>query len=287
MKKNLLLILITLTVALPLKAQFAKPLSTKKASNSSNTRWNLGITGSYGWNDMIYTATDKVKAAGYHAPTFGLATEYHAFDNLAVGLDISYAMRGTRKESSTLFLTGYSTTTMTHMNYEMTLRAIEARIPVTFYIGSSDNWKPYVYLAPRVSVWLGDSICWERTYDNNSYAPIVYRSNVNKDNIKPYDIAAVAGLGLCHRVLVGRFQFLVKVNVSYGISVFSNFSKNEIQASEAAQTPFVFHGWGDIELENLGKRYLQNAEAHLTLLIPLKKPLKDACAFNQRMKKRR
>lgn len=287
MKKNLLLILIVLTVALPLKAQFAKPLSTKKASISSNTRWNLGITGSYGWNDMIYTATDKVKAVGYHAPTFGLATEYHAFDNLAVGLDVSYAMRGTRKESSTLFLTGYSTTTMTHVNYEMTLRAIEARIPVTFYIGSSDNWKPYVYLAPRISMWLGDSICWKRTYDNNSYAPVVYRSNVNIDNIKPYDIAAVAGLGLCHRVLVGRFQFLVKVNVSYGISVFNNFSKNEIQASEAAQTPFVFHGWGDIEHENLGKRYLQNAEAHLTLFIPLKKPLKDACAFDQRMKKRR
>lgn len=288
MKKYLLLIVFALVVTLPTKAQFAKPLKSNKLNDCrNNLPLSLGLTGSYGWNDMIYTATNRVKAIGYHAPTLGLAAEYNAFNGLSVGLEASYAMRGTRKESITTFLTDFSTTTTARVNYEMTLRAIEAQIPVTYYLGSNNSWKPYVYLAPRVSVWLGDSIRWERTYDNGSYTPVMHQSALNKDNIKPYDIGAMAGLGLCSRMLVKRTQLFVKFDVSYCISVLSNFSNNEVQASEASQTTFVFEGWGDIEHENLGRRYLQNVEARLTLLIPLRKHLKDACAFDQRMKKKK
>lgn len=289
MKKLPLLFLFALMATLPLQAQFAKPLKSNKLNDCRNKLpWSLGLTGSYGWNDMIYTTIDNVKAIGYHAPNFGLATEYNTFRGLAVGLDVSYAMRGTRKKSTSVFLTSYTTTETSHVNYEMTLRAVEARLPVTYYFGSDNKWQPYIYLAPRVSVWLGDSIRWERTYDNNSYAPVVYQSTVNKDNLKPYDIGAVAGVGVCRRVLLGRTQLFVKLDVSYGISVLSNFSENEVQAAqnENSQDPFVFQGWGNIEHEDLGRRHLQNVEARLTVLLPLRKQLKDACAFDQRMKKK-
>lgn len=294
MKKCCILIILALMAVVPLEAQFAKPLKNKKVGEGNGVvPWSLGITGAYGWNDMIYSATDKVNAVGYHAPNFGLAVEYNSFDGLAVGLDVSYAMRGTRKETTSTFLTDYSNIASAHVNYEMTLRAIEARVPVTLYFGYNNTWKPYVYLAPRVSVWLGDSIRWERTYDNDSYAPLVYKSAVNKDNITPYDISAVAGLGLCYRAMVGSTPFFVKLDVGYGISVLSNFSQKEVNAAnvahgesaEIAQDPFAFHGWGDIEHEELGKRRLQNVEARLTFLIPLRKNLKDACAFEQGMRK--
>ena len=58
-----------------------------------------------------------------------------------------------------------------------------------------------------------------------------------------------------------------------------NFSKQEVDES------IPFQGWGDIEHETLGQRRLQNVEARLTLLLPLRKSLKDACAFDQQMKK--
>ena len=289
MKKCLILIILALTAVLPLEAQFAKPLKHKKVGEGNSALpWRIGVTGAYAWNDMIYTATDKVDAVGYHAPNFGVAAEYNVFNGLAVGLDVSYAMRGTRKETTSVFLTSYSTTATAHVNYEMTLRAIEARIPITLYLGANDNWKPYVYLAPRVSVWLGDSIRWERTYDNDSYAPVVFHSAVNNDNLKPYDIGAVAGIGISRRLLLGRTQMFVKLDVSYSISVLSNFSENEVQAAQdgKVQSPFAFQGWGDIEHEELGRRHLQDVEARLTVLLPLRKHLKDACAFNQRMKKK-
>ena len=280
-----------LLTTLPMEAQFAKPLKNSRVNESrNNLPISLGITGSYGWNDMLYSAVKEAKAVGYHGPTGGLAVEYNAFKTLAVGLDASYAMRGFRKATSTLFLTSYTTTTMTHVNYEMRLKAAEVRIPVTLYLGSDDRWKPYVYLAPRVDVWLGDRICWERTYDDASYAPLVYKAALGKDNIALYDISAVAGVGICHRTLIGHMQMFVKLDVSYGLSVLSNFSKSEVEAANAAhseataQDPFVFHGWGDIAHEELGWRRLQNVEARLTLLIPLRNHLKDACAFEQQMK---
>lgn len=278
-----------------MQAQFAKPLKSRMMTDSRNSPLvSLGITGSYGWNDMVYSAVNTAKAAGYHGPTGGIAIEYNAFKTFSVGLDASYAMRGFRKETSTRFLTDYTHSTSTHVNYEMNLKAVEARIPLTLYLGSSDSWKPYVYVAPRVSLWLGDIIRWERTYDNDSYAPLVYKAALSKDNITPYDISAVAGVGLCHRALIGHTQLFVKFDLSYGISVLSNFSESEVQAYKAAHSganetetnPFVFYGWGDIQHEELGWRRLQNVEARLTVLIPLKKPLKDACAFDQRMKKR-
>lgn len=285
----MLLIVFAFVAVLPMEAQFAKPLKSNKLNDCRNQLpLSLGLTGSYGWNDMIYTTTHNVKTIGYHAPTFGLAAEYHAFNGLAVGLDVSYAMRGARKQTSSVFLTSYTTTSISRVNYEMTLRAVEARLPVTLYFGSDDKWKTFVYLAPRVSVWFGDSIRWERTYDNDSYSPVVHHSPVCKDNLKPYDISAVAGIGVCRRMLLGRTQLFMKFDVSYGFGVLSNFSENEVQAAqnENEQNSFVFHGWGDIEHENLGHRHLQNVEARLTILVPLRKHLKDACAFDQRMKKK-
>ena len=49
----------------------------------------------------------------------------------------------------------------------------------------------------------------------------------------------------------------------------------------------AFQGWGDIAHEDLGKRFLQKAEVRLTLLLPLKRPLDDACDFNQKPYRRK
>ena len=95
----------------------------------------------------------------------------------------------------------------------------------------------------------------------------------------PYEIGAVAGFGLCSRILIQRTQFFLKFDLSYGINVLSDFAQHEVNEDVA------FYGWGDIEHETLGKRHLQDLEARLTLLIPFGKHLKDACAFDQQIRK--
>lgn len=279
MKKRLILLLFGVLSVVSLHAQFAKPLKNRNYLCRNTSSLSVGVTGSFAANDLMYTAVSKSILTPYLAPTFGLAVEWNTMHRISVGLDASYAMRGANEVFATEFLTNYSTSTLARVHYTMTMNGVEARLPITYYIGYGESIRPYFYVAPRFTLWLNGNVRWERTYDNESYDPVVFESELNNATIAPYDLSAVAGVGLCSRVLVKRTQFFVKFDLSYGMSVLNNFSQHEVAED------VEFQGWGDLEHETLGSRYLQNVEARLTLLIPLRKPLKDACAFEQKMKK--
>jgi len=289
MKKTLILLIFCLLVCVQTSAQFAKPLRKEHQICRNTSAWSLGVTGSFAANDMIHTAVKTSALKGYFAPTFGFAAEYNGFKWISVGLNASYAMRGTNEETATVFLTSFTSTTSARVNYQMRLNGLELSLPVTLYLSSSDTWRPYVYVAPRLSLWMNGNVHWERTYDDGSYPPLVYDTTLNRSMARPIDVSVVGGVGVCRRIMMRRTQMFVKFDVSYGISVLNTFSQKEADA--AAQTAgasggntFVFYGWGDIEHETLGKRYLQNVEARLTFMLPLRKHLKDACAFKQNYK---
>ena len=279
MKKRLILFLFGVLSAVSLQAQFAKSLKGRNYTCRNTGSLSVGITGSFAANNMIYSAVSKSTLTPYLAPTFGLAAEWNTMRRVSIGLNASYAMRGTNEVFATEFLTNYTTSTFARVHYTMAMNGVEIRMPITYYIGYGENIRPYLYVAPRFILWLNGNVKWERTYDDESYTPLVYESELNKAIIAPFDFSAVAGVGLCSRFLIKRTQFFLKFDLSYGISVMSNFSQHEMDEDVA------FQGWGDIEHEALGKRYLQNVEARLTLLMPLRKLLKDACAFDQKMKK--
>lgn len=273
----MILLMLGLLSMASLQAQFAKPL--KKKNLSERNIFSIGVTGSFAANDMLYSALSKSMRSLFLAPIYGIVAEWNTMQQFSVGVDVSYATRGANKAFATEFLTSYSTTTFVRVNYDILLNGMELRIPVTYYFGEGEHLRPYVYVAPRVSLWMDGQIRWERTYDNGSYAPVVYESEVNKATILPFDLSAMAGLGLCSRFRLGRAQFFLKLDLGYGISALSNFSQVEVDEE------VVFQGWGDIAHEELGKRYLQNAEVRLTLMASLHKFLADACAFEQRMRK--
>lgn len=279
MKKFVFTCVICLLSVTSLQAQFAKPLKNRSFLCRNTSSLSIGLTGTYAANDMAYSAVSKTILNPYLAPTFGLAAEWKTMQRFSVGLDVAYAMRGTNEVFATEFLTSYGSSTFARVNYTMRMNGVEARIPIAYYFGYGEAMRPYLYVAPRFDLWLGGDLGWERTYDDESYPPLVYESELTDATIMPYDVSAVAGVGLCQRFMVGHLQFFMKLDLSYGISVLSNFSKHEVDQD------VPFYGWGDIEHETLGKRYLQNVEARLTLLMPLRKPLKDACAFDQRMRK--
>jgi hypothetical protein len=279
MKKRIIILIFGLFSVVSLQAQFAKPLKSRNYICRNTGSLSFGITGSFAANDMIYSAVSKSKLTPYLVPTFGLAAEWNTMRRVSVGLDASYAMRGTHEVFATEFLTNYSSTTFARVHYTMAMNGVEVRIPITYYLGYGENLRPYLFVAPRFDLWMNGNAKWERTYDDNSYQPVVYETELTNATIMPFDVSAVAGVGLCSRVMVKRTQFFVKLDVSYGISVLSNFSQHEVNED------VTFQGWGDIEHETLGLRYLQNVEARLTLLVPLRKFLKDACAFEQKTKK--
>lgn len=279
MKKCIFILIVSCFSVVSLQAQFAKPLKNKNYICRNTSPFSVGVTGSFAANDMAYSAVSQSKLSPFFAPTFGLVAEWNTMQRVSIGLDASYAMRGTNEVFATEFLTSYTTTTFARVNYTMAMNGVEVRIPITYYLGYGENFRPYLYVAPRFDLWLNGNAKWVRSYDNDSYQPVIYETELTNATSKPYDISAVAGVGLCSRLMIKKIQFFVKLDVSYGISVLSNFSQHEVNED------VTFQGWGDIEHETLGKRYFQNAEARLTLLVPLRKHLKDACAFEQKTKK--
>lgn len=279
MKKRIFILIVSLFSVVSLQAQFAKPLKNKNYICRNTSPLSFGITGSFAANDMLYTAVSKSKLTPYLAPTFGLAAEWNTMHRVSIGLDASYAMRGTNEVFATEFLTSYSTTTFACVKYTMAMNGVEIRIPITYYLGYGENMRPYLFVAPRFDLWLDGNAKWVRSYDDSSYQPVVYETELTKATNNPFDVSAAAGVGLCSRLMINKIQFFVKLDVSYGVSVLSNFSQHEVEED------VEFQGWGDIEHETLGLRYLQNVEARLTLLMPLRKFLKDACAFEQKTKK--
>lgn len=279
MKRFFFVLIFSILSVVSLQAQFAKPLKNRKVTCNNKSPFSIGITGSFAANDMLYSAVGNAKLSPYFAPTVGLAFEWNTMKIVSVGLDASYAMRGTNEVFATEFLTSYTTTTFSRVRYTMAMNGVEIRLPVTVYLGADETVQPYFYVAPRFNLWLNGNLHWERTYDDDSYAPLVYESELNNATMVPYEIGAVAGLGLCSRILIQRTQLFLKFDLSYGIDVLNSFSQHEVNEDIA------FHGWGDIAHETLGQRRLQDLEARLTLLIPFGKRMKDACAFDQQIRK--
>ena len=279
MKKRMILLVIGLLSVASVQAQHAKPLKNRNFICRNTSPFSVGLTGCFAANDMMYSAVKKAILSPCFAPTFGLAFEWNTMRRVSVGLDASYAMRGSNEVFATEFLTSYTTSTFARIHYAMRMNAVEFRLPLTYYIGYDEIFRPYIYVAPRFDLWLNGNLRWERTYDDASYPPLVYETKLDNATMTPYDISAVAGIGICSRIMLNRTQLFVKFDLSYGLSILSDFSQHEVNED------VTFQGWGDIEHETLGQRRLQDVEARLTLLLPFRNHLRDACAFEQRMKK--
>lgn len=274
MRKRLFLLLFSVLSVTMVQAQFAKPL---KKTGAGEKVFSVGVTGCYAANDMIYSAVHTSKLVPVFAPAAGIAVEWNTLGHFSVGMDASYVIRGTNEIFDIESLTSYTTSTFVHERYNMLLRGVELRVPFTFYLGETSLLRPYVYVAPRFCLWTGGQYRWERSYDDGSVEPLVLDGEVTNAMLRPYDLSAIAGAGICTHLKTSRIQFVAKLDVGYGIGLLNTFSEAEVTGEVS------FLGWGNIDPEKLGQRRLQNLEVRLTLLVPLRRPVADACDFNQRL----
>ena len=84
---------------------------------------NVGIKGSLLNNLMVYSALHTAQTPPLIMVDGGVALEWHSFEHLSVGLDVTYASRGTRKTFRTEFLTSYPAEDMSHSFLSATARS--------------------------------------------------------------------------------------------------------------------------------------------------------------------
>ena len=208
-------VLLTLTAT---AQQFKKPLTSPRDRVESNdAKWNVGILGggnlttwlhfhsreSSSWFLKNYNVFDTItNSLGYFG---GIGVERMLKSNLSVGLNVVYAKHSIQLGA----------------NYH----AIEAYVPITYYIGlSSKNIVPYVFAAPRVSYLLPDTTA-KMTYTNSYYKNDANNTHIstssntvpfNRSTYRLFNVGATIGFGSLFRINTSNYYFGQTASMVYG-----------------------------------------------------------------------
>lgn len=273
-----ILVLLFIVSLLPFTSLYAqvggkKPLTQKNYANSNASGISVGVKAGGVCNDLIYSSVKQAKARGLFGPIAGIAFEWNASNVFSVGFDALYAVHGGRKAIDSEFQTSFTETNTAQVDYRMTMNCVDFRIPLTCYLGYESDTRAYCFIAPNFSLVLNGNIEWHRTYLNeNAFVNALdYEVPLTKANARPYEISVVAGIGVCRRFQINQLKMLVKVDLAYDFGLMNDFSDAELNHE------VTFVGWGGSDQESLGTRHMQALELKASLMIPIKKPLKDAC----------
>lgn len=293
---TVLFILFTLTGT----AQFKKPLnSPREQYESSNAKWNVGIIGGPNFTTWLHIQSDQAanwfiqdykifdsitrpytESIGYFG---GIAVERMLKSNLSVGLNVVYAQHNVKL--------GYLDDHFPYAwdpvgdsilygqiikEFKANYHTIEAYVPLTYYIGlaSTKNIKPYVYFAPRFSYVMPISqnkMTYSASYLDTKGAPIinpithdtmVMNNQVpfNVSTFRKLNVGGTIGIGSLFRFNISNYYILIKFDVSANMNALMTFKQGQIINNDFNHL-----------------RYSADAHATLTFMLPIKKPLQDAC----------
>lgn len=307
-------------------AQFAKPLPKKQDSwteaqfsvgiigGLSATRWfHIGGTNTTFEQPITTIALDSTfLTTALNNALVGITVQKKLGDYHAVGLDVIYANRNTE-------LYNNHTTSLSLDNNSIVLdyntiqySELLFQIPITQYMTSSDNKvRPYLFLAPRVSIPLSGAITqekdtfalvenelplfyrYEKQDPNSQISPTIDFLSLSARNMRRWNIGAVIGLGIQFRIPVGSYYFDTKLDASCYLGLLNTYSRyerglvvkkdskgNDVldpNGNPVLDLPINLNTGRPIDPALLGTRYIGNATAKLTLLFPIKKIQKDAC----------
>ena len=306
------------------KAQFAKPLPPKQnpwaeaqysvgiIGGLSATRWfHTGGTNTVFDQPITTITTDSLLTKALNNALAGITIQKKLGDYNAIGLDVIYAKRNTilnhKSVAPDAFYHNVTIRDHTSIQYSELL----FQIPITQYLtNSSKAIRPYVFIAPRVTIPLQGTITLEKdTLVNASpffiphSAETIYPSSQNMTsisdslsarNMNSWNIGAVVGLGLQFRIpLGGSYYFNTKLDASCHLGLLNSYSRYERGLVEKKDSkgnvildpngnpvldlPIDLSTNNPVDPTRLGKRYISNATVKLTFLFPIKKIQKDAC----------
>ena len=311
------------------KAQFAKPLP-KKQNSWAEAEYSVGIIGGLSatrWFHVGGTNTafeqpittlsfdSTFLTSAFNNALVGITLQKKLGEYHAIGLDVIYANRNTElsnKYISSNSIDHHSIKIRDHSNIQYS--ELLFQIPITQYLTSSTKAiRPYIFIAPRVTIPLQGSIDLEKdsfvtgfsmfsrnnTTDSLSAPQSIPISNttdtLSARNMYRWNIGAVVGLGIQFRIPVGSYYFHTKLDASCHLGLLNTYSKyerglvtkkdskgNDIlvpNGNPVLDLPINLNTGSPIDPSLLGKRYISNATVKLTLLFPIKKIQKDAC-FN-------
>lgn len=303
MKKIHLILLTTiLLTCMTVKAQFNKPLQSASSKvNSTEAQYNIGLVG--GINSTYWLHFGGTKTPYKEPFNFGilggLAVERMLNKSTSISLEGYYAMRNLQLNYEILnFPDALDENNNYYRQLDVDFKEINIQAPLTYYLSKS-NIRPYVFIAPRVSVPLSGQLIWQKTKIEEYGTPNQHLSESDSDksvdtvgmsaqNTWQWNIGIVAGVGVMYKLNVGNYYFLVKADASaHAALAHFTIAKESPYLHASFLDSFTYEektgasqnvvGAGYIDPYLLGMRFNTDATVKITFMFPLKKQLQGAC----------
>ena len=291
------------------QAQFHKPLQSASSKvNSTEAQYNIGLVG--GINSTYWLHFGGTKTSYKEPFNFGivggLVVERMLNKSTSISLEGYYAMRNLQLNYEILnFPDALTENNNYYRQLDVDFKEVNIQATLTYYLSKS-NFRPYVFIGPRVSVPLqGDNpllsgqMIWQKTkieeYGTPNQHPSQSASDKSVDTVRmsaqntwQWNIGVVAGVGIMYKLNVGNYYFLVKADVSaHAALAYFTVAKESPYLHASFLDSFTYEektgasqnvvGAGYIDPYLLGMRFNTDAMAKITFMFPLKKQLQGAC----------
>lgn len=299
-KSNIILLVAIFLFGNTALAQFNKPLQSSNTMFYSNqAKYNIGIIGGatstywvhFGGTQTPYKSPFNIGIVG------GLTLERMLKNDVSLGIEALYAMRNTQLNYEVLnFPIDIDHNVNYYRQFDAIYNEINVQVPLTYYFGQvSSNIRPYVFVAPRVTVPIGGNLIWQKMqiegYGTENQHLIdagktIDTVSLSAQNTWQWNIGLVAGVGVRFKINLGNYYIITKADLSAQAALAHfTFSNSGIHASllnsftyeeQSGESQHVV-GAGYIDPYLVGMRINTDATAKITILFPLKKQLKGAC----------
>ena len=287
-KSSIIILFFLLTIGVAAQAQFNKPLQTARSrANSNEARYNIGLEGGLTSTYWVHFGGTKTH---YRSPfnfgiTGGLIVERMLNGNTSIALEGLYAMRNTQLHYEVLNFPvslgeGPEHNKDFYRQFDADYQEVDIQVPLTRYL-SNGTIRPFVYVAPRVSIPLSGKMVWQKKEileygtENQHYSETgntIDTVEFNAQNTRQFNVGLVLGAGVLYKLNVGNYYLLLKLDASAHAALINSFTSEEIHGESQNVI-----GAGYIDPYLLGVRFNTDATLKFTLMFPLKKQLQGAC----------
>ena len=265
------------------QGRFRKPLQSQNTIGANEARYNIGITGGLTTTHWFHFGGTETK---YHqpfnfGPIAGLTVERMFNSNSSIAVEGLFAMRNTHLDYNVLnFPVAINVNKDYYRQYDVNYMEVAIQVPLTYYFSQGD-FRPYVFVAPRFTLPLSGKMEWQKMEiidygtENQHYSEdgAVHETvDMTGQNMRRWNIGLVAGVGVRYRLRVSNYYLLFKLDLSGHAALINSFSKEEIHGESENVI-----GASYIDPYLMQKRFNTDASVKLSILFPLKKPLKGAC----------
>ena len=187
----------------------------KKSGSSSKTGSSnmfFGIKGGVNLASMSYEGDSLYTVNRLLLPFGGFFFEYDNPSGLSIIPTLLFKMDGTG-------LTFKDGTNLTE--YRLVINNIDFTLPIAYDIYITENFAPFIYIAPDISYRIGGDMIT----DNNG-------NNVGSSYYRSFNYGAKVGLGLKYILNLGSLKWLIRLDGAYNFGLSNTFDESELDKLE-------------------------------------------------------